>query len=494
MLQQLIGFIAGLLLSLVPGLQSTSPVASAAPFAQAAAAAKALAFPCSRLILDTTDQTIPDKVFSFTSSTSVSNFFGSTNIKTKLANSYFVPNNNICPSAVLSFIRFPILPARAHIYGGNLENTQLSGSGVVSITSQGYSWNSAVIELTNNFTQAAAELQNGINGVNNSNLPVVASTTNSTLTPANCTFSGYPYYVSLNVTANQSCNAGPPIGSVLCDVNSELCIDGSYSGSILTNQENLVMQKAYENNNTTLNVAQTPNVETYTMFLRTGTGINPKPIPITAYWEVLTVGSVLNGTVAAGQQLIDSNSLGTTTCVIASELSNGQSNQNGSTWLVSCPMATVTNHIGPEEINMTPCSIHVVPTVPSASRSYFNVSQNGYCPYYTSSIGYINDVNSTIAHELQVSENSSAFSDSEGKVVTNIAQEMSYILSLDNQWSTVQLVTNPLSPTSKTNYAGGPATIYGVAPALKSWSNTTNGKYYYFEDYGATTPPAGTDD
>jgi hypothetical protein len=173
----------------------------------------------------------------------------------------------------------------------------------------------------------AETLQATINGVDDANLPTIVSgltSSNASLTPEHCTFTGYIYEVTLNVTDNGTCAGGPPIGAWVCDGTF---YGGNCTGGNISNQETLITSASYDNNNTTVNYYNTANLETFSMFLRQ-TPITSKEM-MTAYWEELSVSSGYTGTLAAGQQLQDAGGrLTTNYCVIWSG--------SGSTWIVAC--------------------------------------------------------------------------------------------------------------------------------------------------------------
>ena len=171
---------------------------------------------CSLMVLDTSYLTQVDKVLRFTNPTAVANFFG-TNRQTKVANDFFA-NSVDCSHPIIQYTRFPIVPARAHLYGGNLYGTTPTGNGSVRISSQGHTWISAPDILTGALKKDATNLKTAINAT----LPEVASFSGS-LIPASCKFMGYISYITLNVTDTGSCAEGVPLGAQFCD--------GQFTGS-----------------------------------------------------------------------------------------------------------------------------------------------------------------------------------------------------------------------------------------------------------------------
>jgi hypothetical protein len=102
-------------------------------------------------MLDSTDQTAQNQVWSFTSLTDVGNFFGTSKIEYTNAHNFFdLGTHTGCMTPTLSFIRFPITGARAHLFGGNIASTlaTLNGSGQVNATSGNHTWLSGNDTLT----------------------------------------------------------------------------------------------------------------------------------------------------------------------------------------------------------------------------------------------------------------------------------------------------------------------------------------------------------
>lgn len=340
----------------------------------------------------------------------------------------------------------------------------------------------------------ASNLQTAINGTNNANLPTKATTTGSTLTPTTCTFTGYLSYITLNVTANGTCGSGgPPISAQVCDATFS---GGSCAGGQITpNQENLINSPSYLNNATTQNPGATVNLETDTIILRQSSPSTTTSETITAYWEVFTVGTLTSGTIAVGQQFEDGGSVTSNTCVIWANLSGSGS---GSTWLVAC--ADPTTGASSEAISLSDCSLEVVDSTPTpgpSGRAYLEISVNNYCPYWTTSIGSLVEGSSTIATQLMLTSASgsgvnAAYADTPGQIITNAASGMNAVVALDPNFGTFVGTYNPYNATTNTNYQGGPAMPYGVAPALLAWSQAQPGQWpYYYEGWGGAAPAGG---
>jgi hypothetical protein len=427
--------------------------------------------PCTLMVLDSTDRTYLNKVLEFTDLNSAADFFGS-KIETDVARRFFAaPPGGSCSQQTIKYLRFPITSARAHLYGGNLESSLsgLKGSGLVQVTSQGYTWISRNDVLSNTLSTNKTNLATAINGLKNSNLPTVAVFYGS-LAPTSCNFVGYLSYINLNVTNNGSCVNGPPLGSQICDATFTGNDNGSScsGGQITSNQQNMINSLAYRNNNTSRNPASLPNIETYAMFVQQASPVTTNNTNLTAYYEVLTISQMSSGTISVGQQIQDGNAVSSNTCVIWSNISGSG---NGSTWLISCenPIEVQEN----EKMSTTPCSLEVIPSNIAGVNAHLELSSNNYCPFPTTSLGYLTDVSpGTVAAQLQLTSTSSgSYASSPGEIVTNIANAMTAVVALDSSFDayTTDYATKD---TSRTNYAGGPIMPYGALPDFLAWTNS----------------------
>jgi hypothetical protein len=418
------------------------------------------AYPCTLMALTGADTSRAHQTVSFTSTAAVLNYYGTGNEAT-LANTFFTTGAKNCTNPTIKFIRFPTVAGRAHLQGGNVAAVLTANSGpgwtpttgAVGVTSQGLSWTSSPVTLAavNGVATIGNALATAINGTNNANLPVEATTTGSTLTPASCTFTGYLSYLNLYVQSEgsgagscaqngvsgglisgmQVCDTGD--GSVFNNVTGGGANQGGYgvnhfnasvtgmlnitaagcmNGQVNNQQENLLNSPSYLNNNTTQNPAGGTNVQTFSMFLRQGqTPYATYPyttnagMTFTAYWSVFTVGTLTSGTIQAGEQLEDTTGPITTgnLCVIWSNISGATSGSgptgvatgsggNGSTWLAAC--ADPTKTVAAESVSLSVCAMEGVGTTPqtgATGRAYIEVSISNYCSYYASTINYLSD-------------------------------------------------------------------------------------------------------
>ncbi len=104
---------------------------------------------------------------------------------------------------------------------------------------------------------------------------------------------------------------------------------------------------------------------------------------------------------------------------------------------------------------------------------------------------------STIATQLMLTSASAsgvnaAYADTPGQIITNAASGMNAVVALDPNFGTFVGTFNPYNATTNTNYQGGPATPYGVDPALLAWSQAQPGQWpYYYEGWGGAAPAGG---
>jgi hypothetical protein len=502
-----------------------------------------VAYPCRLMVLDGVDDlSAVHKVYSFASAQGVSDFFGTSSVGgvgafNTIASQWFSNGYNGTCGALsnldLKVVRFPVLPARAHLFGGNLNPTYttLTGTGAVNVTSEGYGpWPSGNVTLSyssslseyNNLVNNAAALQaainNGMTGGADTGLPTEATFTISTFSQKTCTFKGYVNKGNLNVTDwtnggdPSGCgSAGVPLGSQICDVGATFTYDGkemSCGGAISSRQENLVNAIAYANNTTTHNPAQTANVGTYAMFVYQQSPMTV-PISIQAYWMELDVSSVQSGTIAVGQQiqLTGSASFANNECVIWKNLA-GNGTVGTSTWQVACvqPTNDFQQNNG-TQLFTTPCDMEVKAKNPSGSKhGYLEISSNNYCPYGSTSIDYLTDNDLVkVGSQLKLTNNYhgwtstspyASFADTPGSDVlsgklNDVNGAMNSVQKLDSIWGyfvTSFIPYNASDPMNHPkNYQGGPATPYGVDPDLNAWAG--NASRSYFEGCGGMIPP-----
>ena len=411
---------------------------------------------CSLIVLDSTDLTQVGEVINFASATAVANYYGS-HIESGIASSFFSDNEG-CSSPRISFTRFPVTAARAHLYGGNLTGITPQGSGQVSVTSQGYIWTSATITLTGTIWKDTANLQTAINSA----LPT-AATFSGSLAPASCQFQGYVSYITLNVTNMGSCTGGVPLGAQICDgqfTGSNLGSSCS-GGQIASHQQNMVNSASYKNNATTQNPAKMPNAQTLSLFLQQPIKITTNE-NITAYYETLTVAMPGSGTIAVGQQITDASG---NTCVIWSG--------SGRSWTVSCknPTEVISNQM----MTTTPSSMEIINTHLSSTDNYLEMSANDYCPFFATTIESLVDIGGgDVAAQLLLSTGYP----SQSEIITNVSDAMD---DLAGKTTFDSFTTNYIvKATSSTNYKGGPGMPYGELADLLSWSTGATGRPVYY--------------
>jgi hypothetical protein len=153
-----------------------------------------------RLFLEQDDHTPLYDVLSFNSVTAVENYYGVTSQEATLATQFFAGYSG--SSANMLFTRYPDEPARAHLYGSNIDNLTLAQlqaiKGSLSITSQGYAYSGSV-NLTGvaSFSAAASRIMAALD----KNLPVAAVASGSSIAPVSQSFTGSINTNVLNVTS-----------------------------------------------------------------------------------------------------------------------------------------------------------------------------------------------------------------------------------------------------------------------------------------------------
>jgi hypothetical protein len=263
-------------------------------------------FALDRLFLDPSDDTPLYEVLSFGSVTEVANYYGRSSLEDKLAKEFFAGYTG--SSANMLFTRYPDLPGRAHLYGGDISNLsvpQLQAiKGTLMITSQGYKFSGSVnLSGVTSFSEAASKITAALNH----DLPHEAVTTGSSIAPVSVAFTGSENANVLKVTA---------VSHGTIQVGSIIEGHGVPPGAQISAQ-----------------LSGTPGgAGEYTLFLH-GLSKTDVPTPVesmTDTYGVLTVGSVSSGRVAAGQQVTGPGVLPDT----AIEANLGGSGL-GSTWVVN---------------------------------------------------------------------------------------------------------------------------------------------------------------
>jgi hypothetical protein len=413
------------------------------------ASAQSNPYALDRLFLESNDVTPLYSVQSFSSETQVANFYGKSSPEAYLATEFFNGCNG-CGANML-FARYPVLPARAHLYGSNVNDLQqLQGvKGLLSITSQGYNY-SGDVNLSNvtSFSQAAADIRRALN----KNLAVEAVTAGSSITKRSVSFTGSIQQEVLDVTSIRS-------GSSI-EIGSYISGPGVPARTQITSQ-----------------LSGTPGgVGRYGFFLREG------EVPsetLTESYGVLTVGSVNSGTVVAGQQITNgirglrNNILPHT--AIEENLSGGDG--AGSKWVVNFAQTVAS-----ENMTMTGAPLEV-----SYKRGgsitphsgHFLVQQWPDVNWNSSSLSYMGG---SAGASLGLSESSGAFLSTPGQIVTHPFQWMTNFVASGNpdgsdEWSSFQLA-----------YDNVKAIPPRERQALANWAEKTDGRYQFLWD-SENTPP-----
>jgi hypothetical protein len=384
-------------------------------------------------------------VLSFNSETAVENYYGVGTEEATLAQDFFAGYTGT--AANMLFTRLPVLSARAHLVGGNVNNLSLAQlqaiNGMISITSQGYSY-SASINLsgvtgsgTTAFKNAAYIIQTDLNKI----LPTAAVTTASSIAPKSVAFTGSVNNLLMTVTS-------APSGSI--QVGSIITGRGMPAGTQITSQ-----------------VSGTPNgAGVYSLYVPEG---HISTETLTETYGVLTVGSASSGAVAIGQQVTGAGVLPLT--AIESHLS-------GNTWLVNYAQTVAS-----ENMTMTgaPLSVVYTPVTGATENSgSFSIQQNGDFLYNSSSVSF---AGGTAAPALGLTQDTGAFLTPEQIVPITDAALAAFMNNL--------IAANPDDPFAafQTTWDPKDFTPPGEAAGLEAWAMSTNDQYAYLQGYSATTPP-----
>jgi len=362
-----------------------------------------------RLFLETSSATPNNRVLTFNSLTAVENYYGATSNEAALASQFFATYGS---SAKMLVTRFPLGGNRAHLYGGksvsNLTLAQLQAiNGTLSVTSQGYHY-SAKINLADvtSFTLAATDIQAALN----QNLPLAAVTTGDSITP-----------VSVSFTAS--------VNGLLLDVTSiapgqSIEIGAMVSGAKLPAGTQIVSQFT----------GAPGGVGLYSLYVPGG--IIATAETMTESYGVLTVGSVVSGAVADGEQVTDTSGNVLPDTAIQSNLSGGAG--AGSQWIVNFAQAVES-----ENMTMTGAPLSVLYTaITGATKNsgYFSIQQNGYFNWNTASLTY---ASGTAAAALDLTKAAGAWLQTPGEDITSEAAFMSMVEAEDPRADSDQPVSYP---------------------------------------------------
>ena len=350
-------------------------------------------------------------------------------------------------SAEMLVVRFPVGGNRAHLYGSKsvsgLTLQQLQAiNGTISVTSQGYHY-SAKINLANVTSPelAATDIQAALN----QNLPVAAVTTGDSIKPVSVSFTGSFNGLLLDVTSiapGGSIQIGALVSGFKVPAGTQ--INSQFTG--------------------------TPGgVGLYSLYVPGG--IIPSEA-LTESYGVLTIGSVVSGTVADGEQVTETSGNVLPNTAIESNLSGSEA---GGQWVVDFAQT-----VAAEDMTMTGAPLSVLYTaVTGATKNsgYFSIQQNGYFNWDTASLTY---ASGTAAAALGLTKAAGALLDTPGGNITSEAAFMSMIEAEEPDFGSFQGTWPQLAEEDPQAQA-----------ALAAWAASTDGQFQFLTDT-STGPPAGT--
>src|SRR3984957_2085704 len=397
----------------------------------------------NRLFIEGGPNTPGNAVLSFNSATAVANYYGATSPESQLANEFFAGYYGT--SATMLFTRFsPLGGERSHLLGANISNltpSQLQSiNGSLSITLQGTTYSGSInLSGVDTLTAAATAIRSALN----SNLPVEAVTAGSSITPVSISFSGSLNGYYLQVTSVSS-------GSI--ELGAQISGPGIAAGSFIINQ-----------------LDGTPgDAGLYSLFIVGGTTSSET---MTESYGVLTVGSVISGDVAVGEQVAGAGVLPLT--AIDDNLSGSGP---GSTWLVNNAQTVAGENM---TMNPTPLTVTLESDVGATENNdYFKISTNGdfLHDHNPSTLSFMSG---TAAAALGLTQASGAIDSTPGGELPLPSAFMNNLVQNENgQFGSFQSYT--------VLNQGGPDIQGGMA----AWAQSTDG-LYTFSSQTTTTSPAG---
>ena len=386
-------------------------------------------------------------VLPFHSATAVANYFGATSNQAKLATEFFAGYAGT--SATMSFTQFG-LGQRPHLLGANLSNltpAQLQGiNGSLALTFDGYTY-SAPINLSgvgsskDDFKNAASVIETALN----SNLPVAAVMTGSSITPESVSFTANADNDQLSVTSVSS-------GSIE--------IGGIISGPGIRPSQII---------NQLSGTPGGPGQYATFSYPLAGGGVVPSE-KMTETYGVLKVGAVNSGTVALGQEVATADVPPLTGIEY-----NLSGNGPGSTWIVNnAPAQTVTGDITttapPLLVNWNGNNNPIIGA--TENHDFFEIMPNGSFGFdqNPSSVSY---ASGTAAAALRLTQKTGAIDSSHGGQHPTTAQYMNDTVNEYGQFGSFE------------------TDIPRAAPALAAWAQSTGYKFIPIVA-AKSTPPAGS--
>ena len=395
-----------------------------------------------RLFLETSSATPNNRVLTFNNLTAVENYYGATSDEAALASQFFTTYGS---SAKMLVTRFPLGGNRAHLYGGksvsDLTLQQLQAiNGTLSVTSQGYHY-SARINLADvtSPTLAATDIQAALN----ENLPVAAVTTGDSIKPVSVGFTASVNGLLLDVTSiapGHSIEIGAMVSGVKIPAGTQIVsqFTGAQGG-----------------------------VGLYSLYVPGG--IIPTAEAMTESYGVLTVGSVVSGAVADGEQVTGAGIIPDTAIQ-----SNFSGSGAGSQWIVNFAQNVSEN------MTMTGAPLSVLYTaITGATKNsgYFSIQQNGYFNWNAASLTY---ASGTAAAALGLTKAAGAWLQTPGENITSEAAFMNMVEAEDPDFGSFQATWPQLAEEDPEAQA-----------ALAAWAASTDGQFQFLNDT-STAPPAGS--
>ena len=262
---------------------------------------------CTRLFLAERNIT-PNEVQStyfFTSAAAVAARYGNPSPEYTYAKQFFAGSSVLTCAPTLIFVRFCVsIECRGHLDSGNNNVATFSGSGAFKMDYEDHPITTGSVDLSGNpsINEYSSRIQSAITMA----LPTLATLTSSYVSPESVTVTGLPYGSTFAISTGLPIG-GIPLGSLFCDapannppssINSTQCIGGANPGYMVEVVPDQSIGFTYQNQTNGQNPTEAGFEASY---LSRGGNLNyprgPTPPEImVAYYQVLTVGALSNGT------------------------------------------------------------------------------------------------------------------------------------------------------------------------------------------------------
>jgi hypothetical protein len=424
----------------------------------------------ARVFFGNNDDTPTSQLYSFTSAREVGNRYGASSKEYGYATSFYRGASNP-PTYTMYFTRMPALPARAHLYGGDIRQTgQLAKieavtNGELAITVDGYAYRSAPLNFSgqNTYDLIGHAVETGFN----KNLETEA-VVNASISPQTTT---------LTATINEGVLVVSGVGSGAVEIGGYVCLTSNPCyGPGLPNAPESPDFVGLVTGFLGWEGGTNGGIGAYSLFIRHSDITTPTKMVET--YGLMTVNSIISGTMAANLAVRGAGVNGHTAVEEAGSRTG--------TWIVDQSQTVASEKMTLLE---PPLAMTWNPiTGVTRNSGYYILQAFQNFNWKNSTISYLSDVpgHTPVASLIGMTRgftgvngipNTNSYADSPGSMVTNPTTWMNSFYNAHGYIAgTFQLTYNPT----------------GAAPAnlmsgLQTWGSGTGGQMVYLQSCSQTT-------